>query len=69
MIRIIPEQRRNLDRTAKQESQKQHHPRQKDIQPQWKDIVQHLQKWIEDHDFQDDDCVDIWIVHNDPPNG
>lgn len=69
MIKIVPEQRRNHDRAAKQESHMQHHPRQKDIQPQLKDIVKHLQKWIEDHDFQDDDSVDIWIVHNDPPNG
>ena len=62
MIRIIPEQHLNLDPAAQQEAQMKQSQSQKDIQPQLKDIVEHLQKWIEDHDFQDDDCVEIWVV-------
>lgn len=68
MIRIIPKQRRNRDRTAKQEAYVQHAPRRRDIQTRWENIVRNRQKWIEDHCPQDNDCVDILIVVDDPPD-
>ena len=64
MIRLIPEQRRNLDRAARQEEQMQRPLSRRGIQTRWDSIVR-----IEDHCPQDDDCGDKLIVVDNQPNG
>ena len=67
MIRIIPEQRRNLDQAARQDEPMQRPLSRRDRQARLANIVRNRQKWIEDHYPQDDDCIDILIVVDDPP--
>ena len=65
MIRIKPEQRRNLDRAAKQESQEQHHPSRRDVQSKLEDIRRCRRQRIQDlrrRQRVEDLCRDILAV-------